>query len=246
MSQIYTTRRRAVRDAGKAAAPARETRQETYYGGFSETDGGMGSQLGELMQARMRQHFLDHQNPAAEREADQLSAGLDSARTPEEVKSRLGERLGADFSGVRFHTDAGAVGTAEAMGPAPMPRDGTSTSARGALTPLWRPTSWSIRFSRGSSAAVAVNGGLGAGGADQQGRGGGGDHAGGRKPGVQVPNDDGRTGGAGGPEGASGPGSRPPLKCSYGSENAWEVPLSSGVLLPGCPPRKFTGLGFIE
>ena len=98
MSQIYTTRRRAVRDAGKAAAPARETRQETYYGGFSETDGGMGSQLGELMQARMRQHFLDHQNPAAEREADQLSAGLDSARTPEEVKSRLGERLGADFS----------------------------------------------------------------------------------------------------------------------------------------------------
>lgn len=116
MSQIYTTRRRAVRDAGKAAAPARETRQETYHGGFSETDGGMGSQLGELMQARMRQHFLDHQNPAAEREADQLSAGLDSARTPEEVKSRLGERLGADFSGVRFHTDAGAVGTAEAMG----------------------------------------------------------------------------------------------------------------------------------
>ncbi len=108
MSQIYTTRRRAVRDAGKAAAPARETRQETYYGGFSETDGGMVSQLGELMQARMRQHFLDHQNPAAEREADQLSAGLDSARTPEEVKSRLGERLGADFSGVRFHTGSGA------------------------------------------------------------------------------------------------------------------------------------------
>ena len=71
MSQIYTTRRRAVRDAGKAAAPARETRQETYYGGgFSETDGGMGPQLGELMQARMRQHFLDLQNPAAEREAD--------------------------------------------------------------------------------------------------------------------------------------------------------------------------------
>ena len=116
MSQIYTTRRRAVRDAGKAAAPARETRQETYYGGFSETDGGMGSQLGELMQARMRQHFLDHQNPAAEREADQLSAGLDSARTPEEVKSRLGERLGADFSSVRFHTGSGAVSSAEQMG----------------------------------------------------------------------------------------------------------------------------------
>ena len=116
MSQIYTTRRRAVRDAGKAASPARETRQETYYGGFSETDGGMGSQLGELMQARMRQHFLDHQNPAAEREADQLSAGLDSARTPEEVKSRLGERLGADFSSVRFHTGSGAVSSAEQMG----------------------------------------------------------------------------------------------------------------------------------
>ena len=117
MSQIYTTRRRAVRDDGKAASPARETRQETYYGGgYSETDGGMGSQLGELMQARMRQHFMDHQNPAAEREADQLSAGLDNARTPEEVKSRLGERLGADFSGVRFHTGSGAVSSAEQMG----------------------------------------------------------------------------------------------------------------------------------
>ena len=117
MSQIYTTRRRAVRDDGKAASPARETRQETYYGGgYSETDGGMGSQLGELMQARMRQHFMDHQNPAAEREADQLSAGLDSARTPEEVKSRLGERLGADFSSVRFHTGSGAVSSAEQMG----------------------------------------------------------------------------------------------------------------------------------
>lgn len=76
----------------------------------------MGDQLGELMQARMRQHFMDHQNPAAEREADQLSAGLDNARTPEEVKSRLGERLGADFSGVRFHTGSGAVSSAEQMG----------------------------------------------------------------------------------------------------------------------------------
>src|SRR5699024_9715762 len=45
-----------------------------------------------------------------------LSAGLDNARTPEEVKSRLGERLGADFSGVRFHTGSGAVSSAEQMG----------------------------------------------------------------------------------------------------------------------------------
>ena len=117
----------------------------------------MGDQLGELMQERMRQHFLDHQNPAAEREADQLSAGLDNARTPEEVKSRLGERLGADFSGVRFHTGSGAVSSAEQMGarayatgrdPGPMPRAGTCISARGALTPLWPPTSWSTPSSR--------------------------------------------------------------------------------------------------
>ena len=117
MSQIYTTRRRAVGEAGKAAASARGTRQGAYFGrGTCETGEGMGSQLGELMQARMRQHFLDHQNPVAEREADRLSAGLDSARTPEEVKSRLGERLGADFSGVRFHTDADAASTAQNMG----------------------------------------------------------------------------------------------------------------------------------
>ena len=76
----------------------------------------MGSRLEELMQERMRQHFLDHQIPEAEREADRLASAAQGARTPEEVKTRMGERLGADFSGVRFHTDSGAFHTAEDMG----------------------------------------------------------------------------------------------------------------------------------
>ena len=116
MPQTYTTRqkRAAARPAEDVQPAAEAPRWAVPMGNTQE--GGMGDQLGELMQARMRQHFMDHQNPAAEREADQLSAGLDNARTPEEVKSRLGERLGADFSGVRFHTGSGAVSSAEQMG----------------------------------------------------------------------------------------------------------------------------------
>ena len=44
------------------------------------------------------------------------AAGIEDAGTPQEVKARLGERLGADFSGIRFHTDAAAARTADGMG----------------------------------------------------------------------------------------------------------------------------------
>jgi len=55
------------------------------------------------------------QIPRAEAEADRLSANI-SAASPEGVKRDLGRRMDADFSGVRFHTDAGAVAKADAMG----------------------------------------------------------------------------------------------------------------------------------
>lgn len=55
------------------------------------------------------------QIPTAENEADHLSAGV-AAGGPEEVKRELGSRLGADFSKVRFHTDAGAAAYADEIG----------------------------------------------------------------------------------------------------------------------------------
>ena len=116
MSQVYTARRRTAQDHTRAAAPASQGRQAAPGLGADAQAFGMGSRLEELMQERMRQHFLDHQIPEAEREADRLASAAQGARTPEEVKTRMGERLGADFSGVRFHTDSGAFHTAEDMG----------------------------------------------------------------------------------------------------------------------------------
>ena len=117
MSQVYTTRRRAAPNGAEPAAPSSKAQQpEINQSSLSLDGGGMGSRLDELMQEKMRQHFLDNQIPEAEREADRLASAAQGARTPEEVKARMGQRLGADFSGVRFHADSGALRTAEDMG----------------------------------------------------------------------------------------------------------------------------------
>ena len=54
------------------------------------------------------------QRSDAEAEADRLSANIHS-QTPEGVRSEMGSRLGADLSGVRFHSDASSVRSNEAM-----------------------------------------------------------------------------------------------------------------------------------
>lgn len=79
----------------------------------STLEGGSASDLDQQMRARLA---LDGQIPSAEREADRLASSVSGARTPEEVKSRLGEKMGADFSNVHFHTDASAVGKADDIG----------------------------------------------------------------------------------------------------------------------------------
>ena len=115
MSYEYALRHKNA--AGRRTVQSGRQTETPVPGGAVQADGtGMGAQLDELMQARIQQHFLDNQRPDAEREADRLAAGLGDARSPEEVKARMGEQLGADFSGVRFHTDASAVSTAEQMG----------------------------------------------------------------------------------------------------------------------------------
>lgn len=114
MSQTYAARRR-MEQVSSAVQNTMEQRSPAQPAAIQLDEPGRGD-LEQQMQMRMQQHFLDHQIPQAEQEADRLSAGMEDARTPEEVKSRLGEKLGADFSGVRFHTGAAAVETAEGMG----------------------------------------------------------------------------------------------------------------------------------
>lgn len=83
---------------------------------LSMLEGTQGGGLPDLEQ-RMRERLaLDNQIPDAEREAARLASSVSGARTPEEVKTQLGEKMGADFSNVRFHTDAGAVGMADNIG----------------------------------------------------------------------------------------------------------------------------------
>lgn len=116
MSQTYTTRRRTEKPAPPqtAAVPAA---QAPLQSAFSQSlTGGGGAQLDQIMQARIQEHFLNSQIPQAEQEADQLAAQVKDARTPEEVKNQLGEKMGADFSNVRFHTGAEAEQKAEGIG----------------------------------------------------------------------------------------------------------------------------------
>ncbi len=55
------------------------------------------------------------EDPAAEQEADRLSSGVRSG-TPATLMREMGDRLGADFSSVRFHSDPGSLGKSRAMG----------------------------------------------------------------------------------------------------------------------------------
>ena len=55
------------------------------------------------------------QRPAAEQEADRLSEGVTS-KTPDTLRREMGERLGADFSGVRFHNNEHSAERAGSMG----------------------------------------------------------------------------------------------------------------------------------
>jgi len=58
---------------------------------------------------------LSAQRPAAEREADRLSAGV-TATSPGQLKAEMGRRLNADFSSVRFHFDAASVQRGDRLG----------------------------------------------------------------------------------------------------------------------------------
>ena len=85
--------------------------------GRNQQSGSSVDDLGDQLRSRMsgvQQHAPD-KTTAAEDEADRLSASV-RGTSPEEVKADMGRKMGADFSGVRFHTDAQAEQSATSMG----------------------------------------------------------------------------------------------------------------------------------
>lgn len=90
---------------------------------------------GEDLKAAMRARTASlWQKPSAEREADTLSEGI-TARTPEQVKQEMGERLGSDFSSVRFHSDSSSVAQADSMGARAWAQGGDVYFGEGGFTP---------------------------------------------------------------------------------------------------------------
>ena len=74
------------------------------------------------------------EEPEAEKEADRLSRGITSS-TPEDVVREMGSRLGADFSGVRFHSDTAAMNRGQAMGARAWARGSDIYFGRGGFDP---------------------------------------------------------------------------------------------------------------
>ena len=74
------------------------------------------------------------EEPEAEKEAERLSQGITSS-TPEDVMREMGSRLGADFSGVRFHSDTAAMDRGQAMGARAWARGSDVYFGRGGFDP---------------------------------------------------------------------------------------------------------------
>ena len=74
------------------------------------------------------------QESDAEREADSLSAGV-SSTDPEALREEMGGRLGADFSGVRFHNDSASMSRSRSMGARAWTRGSDVYFGRGGFDP---------------------------------------------------------------------------------------------------------------
>ncbi|MDR3767590.1 MAG: DUF4157 domain-containing protein [Butyricicoccus sp.] len=111
--------RDAINTVSQSDAMARETIPNSAMASLmgQASSGYATPDLESRMMARVAsvQERPQAQIPQAENEADRLSSAI-SAGTPESVKSVMGQRMGADFSGVRFHTGAAAAAKADAMG----------------------------------------------------------------------------------------------------------------------------------
>ena len=94
--------------------------------------------------------------PDAEAEADDLSAGVRS-QTPAGLRKEMGNRLGSDFSGVRFHSDSASVREAPGWEPEPGHRAGISISAKAVFLRQLPLTSWSTPSSRAPFAGMSLH-----------------------------------------------------------------------------------------
>ncbi len=122
MYTTTTTARKRVpaglREAAQSRAPGAVPNSAVLSlqgasGAGQTADAGLGARIrGRLAGVPERPQA---QIPAAEAEADRLSASV-TAGSPEAVKAAMGRKLGADFSGVRFHTDAAAAARSKTMG----------------------------------------------------------------------------------------------------------------------------------
>ena len=74
------------------------------------------------------------ERPDAEAEADRLSSGVTSG-TPASVRREMGGRLGADLSGVRFHSGPSSVRQSEALGARAWTQGRDVFFGRGGFTP---------------------------------------------------------------------------------------------------------------
>lgn len=106
MSYSYATRK-------QARAP--ETPRHTPASSHEALENALQARMAASGPTVEQRRALSMQNSAAEREADRLSSGIRSG-SPDMVKARLGSRLGADFSAVRFHTGSAAAAKADRMG----------------------------------------------------------------------------------------------------------------------------------
>lgn len=68
------------------------------------------------MLTKVREHFLGNQIASAESEADRIASSVKGATNVKEVKSKLGAKMGADFSGIHIHEGSEASHLSEAIG----------------------------------------------------------------------------------------------------------------------------------
>ncbi|MBQ6482185.1 MAG: DUF4157 domain-containing protein [Anaerolineaceae bacterium] len=87
------------------------------------------------------------QKPDAEEEADRLSEGVTST-SPAALKREMGERLGADFSQVHFHSDANSVQRSQAMGAQAWTQGRDVYFGKKGFTPPLPRMNWCIPFSK--------------------------------------------------------------------------------------------------
>ena len=119
MAYDYVRRRASAEKSGTPAAgksPARSV-PDMPNSAMLSMYGQAGPEASPDLASAMQEKFaaLTGSDASAEAEADRLSAGV-TAKTPEGLRLEMGRRMGADFSGVRFHSDAGSEAKAGRMG----------------------------------------------------------------------------------------------------------------------------------